>query len=227
MHGSREDYQVFHRERHAMLENLLDAHVPEKRDHFLDIGGGGDVGSLAKFVREHVAEKIYGVDLEGDVERGVVRGLDSVECDIDKSPLPFPDGFFDVVLFASVIEHLYSPHLVLGEIARTLKPGGILILEAPNAVSLGRRLDAFTGENPFRWFNRYNAFDRGVRMEFCSVFYTAEEIETLLGPKFDILETRYAMHSPPVNFIKRLLRKSSSTLWPRTSDCFAVATRRK
>lgn len=47
----------------------------------------------------------------------------------DFHDLPFSDAYFDVVFIASAVHHTRRPELVLREMLRTLKPGGILILE--------------------------------------------------------------------------------------------------
>jgi SAM-dependent methyltransferase len=44
----------------------------------------------------------------------------------------FPDETFDVIHSCHTIEHLRSPSAVLAEHWRTLKPGGLLIIDAPN-----------------------------------------------------------------------------------------------
>jgi SAM-dependent methyltransferase len=44
----------------------------------------------------------------------------------------FPDSSFDVVVMAAVLEHLYQPAETIREIARILRPGGVLYLEVPN-----------------------------------------------------------------------------------------------
>jgi len=48
--------------------------------------------------------------------------------------LPFPDESFDWILCHTVIEHVRDVEACLGEIARVLRPGGYLHLEAPNYI---------------------------------------------------------------------------------------------
>lgn len=48
----------------------------------------------------------------------------------------FPDEAFDVIHSCHTIEHLKSPNEVLAEHWRTLKPGGLLIVDAPNVALL-------------------------------------------------------------------------------------------
>jgi SAM-dependent methyltransferase len=46
--------------------------------------------------------------------------------------LPFPDQSIDVVTCLTVIEHVESPTRSIREMARVLRPGGMIFLEAPN-----------------------------------------------------------------------------------------------
>lgn len=48
----------------------------------------------------------------------------------------FPDEEFDVVILSAVLEHLYNPDEVVGEISRILKRGGILYFDIPNEKGL-------------------------------------------------------------------------------------------
>jgi len=44
----------------------------------------------------------------------------------------FPDGSFDCVVLAAVLEHLHNPDETVREIARILRPGGVVFLDVPN-----------------------------------------------------------------------------------------------
>jgi SAM-dependent methyltransferase len=57
--------------------------------------------------------------------------------------LPYDDASFDVVLLIEVIEHLENHRIALGELARILKPGGVLILTTPNIMRLNSRFHFF------------------------------------------------------------------------------------
>ena len=57
------------------------------------------------------------------------RFLDA-EVDLT-APLPFPDGAFNTILLADVLEHLPEPAELWREMQRVLRPGGKLILNVP------------------------------------------------------------------------------------------------
>jgi SAM-dependent methyltransferase len=58
-------------------------------------------------------------------------------------PLPYGDASFDIVLLVEVIEHLENHRVAISELARILKPGGVLILTTPNIMRLNSRLHFF------------------------------------------------------------------------------------
>jgi SAM-dependent methyltransferase len=71
--------------------------------------------------------------------------------DLVRETLPFPDGYFSLVTFSEVMEHLPPDRVnfVLQEIARTIRPGGILIASSPNQASLENRLLLLSGRSIF------------------------------------------------------------------------------
>jgi SAM-dependent methyltransferase len=58
----------------------------------------------------------------------------------DPLDAPFVEGAFDVVTSFHVVEHLTRPLAVLSRMIRWLAPGGLLIVEVPNAGGAGGRL---------------------------------------------------------------------------------------
>jgi len=49
----------------------------------------------------------------------------------DATSLPFPDGSFDKVIAAEVLEHLPADQKAMNEIARVLRPGGVAAVTVP------------------------------------------------------------------------------------------------
>jgi len=89
-----------------------------------------DAGAGEGQYKRHFAKQRYcGVDLAvGDAAWDYGR-LDAIA---DLSALPFRDATFEAAVNIVTIEHLREPGLALQEIARTLTPGGILLIVAPH-----------------------------------------------------------------------------------------------
>ncbi len=103
--------------------------------HFLDVGCGSGY-----YVRRALELGCVptGVDLSlHSCSMGAAR-VPGRLCQADAECLPFRDARFDLVFCQQLIEHVVFPERVLAEIARVMRPGGILFLSAPNR--LGRHL---------------------------------------------------------------------------------------
>jgi SAM-dependent methyltransferase len=58
--------------------------------------------------------------------------------------LPIETGSIDVVTMLAVIEHFaHTPRYVLSEVMRVLKPGGLFVVDTPNAGKFGARVGFF------------------------------------------------------------------------------------
>ncbi|HID24348.1 MAG TPA: class I SAM-dependent methyltransferase [Planctomycetaceae bacterium] len=47
---------------------------------------------------------------------------------VDAKNLPYPDGRFDAVISNSIVHHIPQPRIVLAEMARVVRPGGLLFV---------------------------------------------------------------------------------------------------
>jgi len=60
-----------------------------------------------------------------------LRGFSFYPIQAPAEDLPFPNGRFDIVLSSHMIEHTHDPESAMREMARVLRPGGLLLLIAP------------------------------------------------------------------------------------------------
>lgn len=61
----------------------------------------------------------------------------------DWTRLPFEDRSFDAIVSSSVFEYLVDLRRALMELARVLRPGGVLIFSVPNPYNRTRKLEAW------------------------------------------------------------------------------------
>jgi SAM-dependent methyltransferase len=115
-------------------ERAFDLIKDEPRGKVLDIPAGE--GAFAKRLQSEKFEVWCG-DIHADGHLMDTQKLVLLDLNIG---LPFKDGFFDYVVCLEGIEHLESPHLLVREINRVLRVGGVCILSTPNILSLRSRL---------------------------------------------------------------------------------------
>lgn len=93
----------------------------------LDLGAGA--GIVAQMNFKGLAKKVCGVDLDPRVVDNPMLDEGRVS---DAGGIPYEDALFDVVFSDNVFEHLDEPLAVYNEVARVLKPGGVLLFKTPN-----------------------------------------------------------------------------------------------
>jgi SAM-dependent methyltransferase len=87
-----------------------------------------DVGCGTKPYRALFTVQAYvGLDIDSET----TRRLAVADLLYDGSIFPVPDAAFDAVLCNQVLEHVFTPDAFIAEIARVLKPGGLLLLTVP------------------------------------------------------------------------------------------------
>jgi len=106
----------------------------------LDIACGTGYG--AQILLAVGASRVTSVDLSFSAIQFGVRSYNVVGVVGDAHRLSFKDGAFDGVVSLETLEHLATPEIFIGEVARVLRPFGVLALSTPNA-------DLSDGSNPY------------------------------------------------------------------------------
>ena len=105
------------------------------RSH-LDIGAGQ--GELIRQLGDAMSMRSAACDFH--VERFDRSDVPIAQVDLEREPLPYPDGEFDLVTCSEVVEHLENYRALLREAHRVTRPGGLLVLTTPNVLNAQSRM---------------------------------------------------------------------------------------
>jgi len=121
------DYGWEHMQRYAFAARFCPS------GHGLDFGCG--IGYGTEILARSGALSVTGVDIDAAViARARKRehpGNASFHTSLQEAGALRPEGFDFIVMF-EVIEHLREPQAVLAELAGRMRPGGLLVISAPN-----------------------------------------------------------------------------------------------
>lgn len=144
------DVELF-RDRAVALAQMLDPGTERLLEHFgvgdgwrcLEAGAGP--GSIARWLSDRVGSRglVTALDLHPQLLDGIARpNVEVVGHDLT-SELPLP-GAYDLVHARWILHWLPNPRVVLARLAGALAPGGLLLVEEPDFVTLttGARSDA-------------------------------------------------------------------------------------
>ena len=110
----------------------------------LDVGCGS--GYMLDALRRP-GVRLCGVEMaEGAIAHVRKRGFEGAVVDLETESLPFEAEEFDVVLCYDVLEHLFAPGVLLRQLRRVLKPGGVAMLCVPNTLNAFNRLMFLSGK---------------------------------------------------------------------------------
>jgi len=110
-------------------------------DRVLDVGAGNGRHAFEAYRR---GARVVAFDLDRNeltavaglcgamrAEGEVPPGAESAGVSGDATRLPFADGSFDRVIAAEVFEHILDDQRAMDEVARVLRPGGVLAVTVP------------------------------------------------------------------------------------------------
>lgn len=117
-------------------------------DHVLEIGAGSGRNNQNHFDLRGRVARYVGVDPDASVFANPY--LDEGH-QARAEALPFTDASFDLVFHYYVAEHFESPVACLREMARVLKPGGLLLFQTPSRFYYACAAAQFTPQ----WFHEF------------------------------------------------------------------------
>jgi SAM-dependent methyltransferase len=119
------------------------------------------------------------------------------------------DRQYPLIVMAEVLEHVYTaPELFLAKMKHWLQPGGVLIIQTPNAVFLPKRIKMLFGIHPFEKIRR-NTANPGHFRE-----YTLTELNQIAHSSgFTVLSSSSRNYFSPSSRVLRFLY-SMDSLWP-------------
>jgi len=127
--------------------------------------------------------------------------------------IPFPENFFDIIVFGDVLEHLHFPKIVLSRLRKYLSDDGYIIASIPNVANWRVRFQLF--------FGRFEYTDGGLLDRNHVRFYTLKTARRLIEESgFNIVRiTNYN------KLILKLLGKAWKTLFAYTFIIKAVKSK--
>lgn len=111
-------------------------HVPAGAQRVLELGCGA--GMLGRGLKARGVPEVVGVELDAHAAAQAATGLDRVLTgDLETMAFPFPEGYFDVLVAADVLEHLRDPWGLLRRLHPLLTHGATVIVSLPNVRYFG------------------------------------------------------------------------------------------
>ena len=168
-------------ERYRSASEIVKSKISlDENSKILDVGCGE--GSMSYFLKD-VNPQWTGVEVWKErAELCRSLGYDVHELDLNKTDFPFEDNQYEVVFASHVLEHLARLDLAVQEMARVLKPGGLLMIATPIKLPPVPAL--------INLYYANNDNDLGATQQAFSLWSLKGRIRKILGSDFELVDCR-------------------------------------
>jgi len=143
----------------------------------------------------HTTKNLYGIDIAPRPNVSLPNYIETKQVDLNSSPIPYPDEFFETVIGGDVIEHVANPMALLCEANRVLKPGGTLIISTPNPYYYWEGMQNLLVKQKWMKARQEGHFTTFTRINMRNIFErTGFELITELGNFFSLIILKWTFH---------------------------------
>ncbi len=170
--------------------NLVRRYVRLENARVLDVGCG--VGAYVEAFRRY-SPFVHGVDVDEEKIREASARLPNLTVAPAES-LPYACGQFDVTFLHEVIEHVNDDRQAIAEACRVTRPGGWIVIFAPNRLYPLETHGFYLGKRHFYHLVPFvNYLPDGLRRHFCPHVrcYSARALRKL----FDGQDVEFEVHT--------------------------------
>lgn len=172
--------------------------IPITAQRILDVGCGA--GGLSATLKARQTAEIHGVEIVEQAAAHARHHLDHVwNCGIEEALPQLPDGHYDCIVIADVLEHLLDPLFVITELKKKLTSNGKLIASIPNIQNWGVLSELLQGKWDYR--------SEGILDRTHLRFFTRKSVQELFwGAGLRIARLSRTRHGepPPSAFLDKL-----------------------
>jgi 2-polyprenyl-3-methyl-5-hydroxy-6-metoxy-1,4-benzoquinol methylase len=130
--GGLQDWEWCRRKRGAIVVAVQRALGSRTVRKLLDVGCRNGAES-AFYGQSLAAGETHGFEIaEQPLAEAARRGVHGHVWVSGEGPSPIPDGFFDVIVAADIIEHIFDTDVFLNELSRIMSADGVLVVTTPN-----------------------------------------------------------------------------------------------
>lgn len=112
--------------------NIFLSLVPADAKKILDVGcAAGGLSSKIKNRSKNI--ELIGIEQDKKLCQKAEKVLDKVHlANIEEFEVPYPEGYFDCIIFVDILEHLINPVDILTKYKRCLSDNGCIVISMPN-----------------------------------------------------------------------------------------------